>query len=290
MIRSLLYVPGTSERFIAKAHERGADAIIVDLEDAVVAERKAEARDALPATVAAVRRGGALVFVRINNERERLLADAEAACRAGADGLYVPKVASAGLLMEIAAHLAPIEAALGRRPLDFVPLIEDPGAVFDARDIARGPRVLALSAGAEDIATAMGAEPVPDVLRLPKLLIHMAAKAAGVLSFGLLRTVADYSDRDGMVAAAREARQFGFDGASCIHPSVVPVLNEAFSPSEADLAFARRVVGAQIEARREGRGAFLVDGRFVDAPILARAERLIARAQAVPNPTGGRDA
>ncbi|WP_279483345.1 CoA ester lyase [Aureimonas sp. SK2] len=290
MIRSLLYVPGTSERFIAKAHERGADAIIVDLEDAVVAERKAEARDALTETVAAVRRGGALVFVRINNDRELLMPDAEAACRAGADGLYVPKVGDAGLLSDLAAHVAPIEAALGRRPLDFVPLIEDPGAIFDARAIAAGPRVLALSAGAEDIATAMGAEPVPDVLRLPKLLIHMAAKAGGVLSFGLLRTVADYSDRDGMLAAAREARQFGFDGASCIHPSVVPVLNEAFSPSEAEIAFARRVLSADVEAHRDGRGAFLVDGRFVDAPILARAERLLARARSVPNQRGGPDA
>ncbi|WP_182086296.1 CoA ester lyase [Aureimonas sp. ME7] len=284
MIRSLLYVPGTSDRFIAKAHERGADAIIVDLEDAVVAERKTEAREALAATVDAVRRGGALVFVRINNEPSLLKPDAEAACRAGADGLYVPKVADADLLSDLAAHLAPIEAALGRRPLDFVPLIEDPGAVFDARAIARGPRVLALSAGAEDIATAMGAEPVPDVLRLPKLLIHMAAKAAGVLSFGLLRTVADYADRDAMVAAAREARQFGFDGASCIHPSVVPVLNDAFSPSEAELAFARKVVAADAAARREGLGAYKVDGRFVDAPIVRRAEMTLARETNIPTP------
>lgn len=290
MIRSLLYVPGTAERFIAKAHERGADAIIVDLEDAVVPERKAEARARLPETLGLVRRGGATVFVRINNEPELLLADAEAACRAGADGLYVPKVADPALLAHLQERLAPIEAAMGRPPLDFVPLIEDPGAIFDARAIAQGPRVLALSAGAEDIATAMGAEPTPDVLRLPKLLIHMAAKAAGVLSFGLLRTVADYADREGLAAAAREARQHGFDGASCIHPSVVPVLNEAFAPTEADLAFARRVVDADAAARREGRGAFLVDGRFVDAPILARAERLLARSAAGSLQTGGRDA
>ncbi|WP_062117884.1 HpcH/HpaI aldolase/citrate lyase family protein [Aureimonas sp. AU40] len=290
MIRSLLYVPGTSERFIAKAHERGADAIVVDLEDAVTPERKVEARDKLAETVAAVRRGGALVFVRINNDPELLLPDAQSACRAGADGLYVPKVGDAALLAHLAADLAPIEAALGRRPLDFVPLIEDPGAIFDARAIGRGPRVLALSAGAEDIATAMGAEPTPDVLRLPKLLIHMAAKAVGVLSFGLLRTVADYGDRAALAAAAREARQFGFDGASCIHPSVVPVLNEAFAPGEAELAFARRVVDAQGDARRDGRGAFLVDGRFVDAPILARAKRLLALGATVSSKTGGRDA
>lgn len=275
MIRSLLYVPGSSERFIAKASKRGADAIIVDLEDAVAEAEKTAARDALTRTVETVGQGGARVFVRVNNDAARLHADAEAACRAGAHGLYIPKVDTVDLMTEIASRLAPIEAELNRAPMDFVPLIEDPGSIFDARAIAKGPRVLALSAGAEDIATAMGAKPTPDVLRLPKLLIHMAAKAAGVLSFGMLRTVADYADVEGMRHAAQEARDFGFDGASCIHPSVVPILNEAFAPSPAELAFAQRLLAANEAAKAEGLGAFTFEGRFVDAPIVARAEALL---------------
>ena len=276
MIRSLLYVPGSSPKFIAKAHERGADAVIVDLEDAVAPSEKTAAREALSQTVPSVGQKGATTFVRVNNSDERLLPDAEAACRAGADGLYIPKVSTPDLLAAIVRHIAPIEAELGRKPMVFVPLIEDPGSVFDARPIAAGPRVLALSAGAEDLATAMGAQPTPEVLKLPKQLIHMAAKAAGVLSFGLLRTVADYSDVEGLRLAAREARDFGFDGASCIHPSVVAVLNEAFAPSEAEIAWARKVVAANAEAAAAGNGAFTLEGRFIDAPIAARAEAVIA--------------
>lgn len=277
MIRSLLYIPANADRYIEKAHQRGADAIILDLEDAVAPNAKSEARDRLEAAVGLVARGGAKVFVRINSERDRLFADANAACRAGAFGLYVPKVGSADLLEDLERHLDPIEKEIGREPLVFVPLIEDPGAVLDARAIARGPRVVALSSGGEDIATALGAEPLPEVLRLPKLLIHYAAKAEGLLSFGLLRSVADYADTEGMRAAALEARRFGFDGASCIHPSIVPLLNEAFSPSEAEILWAERVVAADLDAAAKGVGAYTLDGKFVDAPIVARARALLGK-------------
>ncbi len=277
MIRSLLYVPASSERFIAGAHRRGADAIILDLEDAVAPNAKEAARAGLAEAVPEVAKGGATVFVRINAERELIFADAEAACRAGAYALYVSKVGSADILVELAERLAPVEAALGRAPMRFVPLLEDPGAVLDARAIARGPRVMALSTGGEDIATEMGAEPLPEVLRLPKLLVHMAAKAERLLSFGLLRSVADYADEAAMQAAAQEARRFGFDGASCIHPAIVSILNAAFAPTQADIAWARRVVEASEEAAGRNVGAFTLDGRFIDAPIVTRARAVLAR-------------
>ena len=273
MMRSLLYVPASSERFIAKAHERGADAIILDLEDAVLPADKARARAALAEAVPAVGRNGAKVFVRINAEPELRCGDAEAACRAGADGLYVPKARDARSFAELAAFLHPIEVPLRRAEMGFVALIEDPGAVLDARSIAEGPRLIGLSAGGEDLALALGAEPVPDVLRLPKLLIHYAAKAAGLLSFGLLRSTADYADHAAITAAAAEARMHGFDGASCVHPALVPLLNEGFSPSEAERDWAERVVAAA-----EGNaGSFVIDGRMVDAPVIARARRILGQ-------------
>lgn len=275
MIRSLLYVPGNGWKFLGKAHERGADAIIIDLEDAVAEAAKDEARDALSQTVSAAAQNGALVFVRINSEPERMELDAVAACRAGAYGLYVPKVRSPTVLQTIDRILEPVEAELARAPMQLVPLIEDPAAIFEAREIARAKRVLGLSAGGEDIATALGGRPTPDVLRLPKQLIHLAAKAEGVKSFGLLRSVADYSDIDGMRMAAGEARDFGFDGASCIHPSVVPILNEAFAASEAEIAWARRVLDAASNAAAKGVGAFTLDEKFIDAPIIQRASKVL---------------
>lgn len=271
MIRSLLYVPASSERFIAKAHERGADAIILDLEDAVAAADKERARARLAEAVPAVGRNGARVFVRINADPSLMQADAEAACRAGAFGLYVPKVEHAETLRELAAWLHPLEVSLRRDETLFVPLIESPGAVLEARGIARAARVLALSVGGEDLAFLLGAQPLPDVLKLPKLMVHYAAKAEGRLSFGMLRSTADYADAEAIAEAAREARMHGFDGASCVHPALVPLLNAGFAPSAAELDWARRVV----EAAEGNEGAFVVDGRMVDAPVIARARGIL---------------
>ncbi|MBV8652205.1 MAG: CoA ester lyase [Alphaproteobacteria bacterium] len=283
MIRSLLYVPASAERFVAKAHQRGADAIILDLEDAIPANGKDAARGALKDAVPSVGQAGAAVFVRINSQPELLGIDAEAACRAGAAGLFVPKVQSPATLLALAERLAPLEQQQGRKPLRFVPLLEDPGAILDARAIAAaGPRLLGIAAGGEDLATEMDAEPTAEMLRLPKLLVHLAAKAAGILSFGLLRSIADFSDTTAIAASAREARSLGFDGASCIHPAVVPILNEAFAPAPALLDRARRMVAAFDVAEAEGRGAFVFDGQMVDLPIVERARRLIARAASRP--------
>jgi citrate lyase subunit beta/citryl-CoA lyase len=279
IIRSLLYVPASSERFIAKAHERGADAIILDLEDAVVPAEKAAARARLACAVPAVSQRGATVFVRINSQPGLMRPDAEAACRAGALGLLVPKAREARTLQELAAWLEEIEHSVHRAAMMFIPMIEDAGAVLDARAIATAtPRVFGLVAGGEDLATALDAEPSPEVLYLPKLLVHLAAKAAGVRSFGLLRTVADYGDLAAVEKSANEARALGFDGASCVHPSVVPVLNRAFSPSAEALDHARRLVAAADEAKTRGEGAFAFEGRMVDEPVVKRAQALLARA------------
>ncbi|AKR56699.1 Citrate lyase beta chain [Devosia sp. H5989] len=273
-LRSLLYVPASSEKFIAKAHERGADAIILDLEDAVAPADKDRARAALTEAVPAVGRSGAKVFVRLNAEPNMQLADAEAACRAGAFGLYVAKTRSLEQLWRLSDHIEPLERELGRAELAFVPLIEDAAAVLEARTFARYDRTLALTSGGEDLAASVGAEPLPDVLRLPKLMIHLAAKAEGRLSLGTLGSTTNYSDLDGIAAAAREARMHGFDGASCVHPSVVPVLNGAFMPSDEQVAWARRVIEA-VEAN--GEGAFALDGKMIDAPIVTRARNILAQ-------------
>jgi citrate lyase subunit beta/citryl-CoA lyase len=278
VIRSLLYVPASAERFIAKAHERGADAIILDLEDAVARSEKAAARAKLTDTVKRVGQNGAKVFVRINANLDMIRLDAEAACRAGAFGLFVPKVQTPVILQELAALLDNVERSTGRSKTVLVPMIEDAGAVFDARLIAKAtPRVFALITGGEDLATALGGEPAPEVLTPPKLLVHYAAKATGVLSFGLLRTVADYNDLAGIEKSVREARMHGFDGASCVHPAVVPLLNKGFSPSDEEIETARRIVASYDDALAKGLGAIELDGKMIDEPVYQRAKALLAR-------------
>lgn len=274
MISSLLYVPGNAPRFLEKAGQRGADVVIVDLEDAVPEAAKTEARDGLAKWVPEIKRSGCQVFVRIN-QSDRLIEDAIAATRAGADGLYVPKVDSVDILVRLAESIVPHER--DRAPIGFVPLIEDMKGLFEVRAIAHGPRVFALTSGGEDLATAMGAKPTPEVLRYPKLMIHYAAKEAGVLSFGILRTTVDFADKEALRAAALEARDFGFDGATCIHPSVVPILNECFAPTPEEISWAHKVVETNEQEAATGRGAFMLDGKFVDAPIVIRAQNLLKR-------------
>ncbi len=273
MIRSLLYVPAHAPRFVDRAHERGADAIILDLEDSVGPAEKPAARAALAEAVPSVGRAGAAVFVRIN--ADTAAEDAEAACRAGATGLLIPKVQSAATLQALAAGLEPIERELGCQPLRFIPLLEDPGAILDARAILAGDkRVLGVAVGGEDLATAMDAEPTPDMVRLPKLLVHLAAKAVGVMSFGLMRSITGYADASAIAASAREARALGFDGASCVHPSVVAILNHAFAPDPEAVARARRMIAA-FEAGDGSAMAF--EGGMIDLPVVDRARRLLAR-------------
>jgi len=219
------------------------------------------------------------VFVRINSDDELWRLDAEAATRAGAFGLLVPKTREPARLRELAGLLEGLERRIGGAEVALVPMIEDAGAVLDARAIATAtPRIFGLVAGGEDLATALDAEPTPEALHLPKLLVHLAAKAAGVRSFGLLRTVADYGDLAAVEKSAREARALGFDGASCVHPNVVPVLNRAFSPSEQEVDRARRLLAAAGEAKARGEGAFAFEGKMVDEPVVRRALALLARA------------
>lgn len=266
MPRSLLYVPAHSERFLAKAHERGAGAVILDLEDAVPEADKTHARQALAETVPAVGRNGAEVFVRINSG-ERQLADARAAAAAGAAAVIIAK-AELGDLDILVSVGAPL-----------IPMLETPGSILDARVFARHPAVTALMVGGEDLAFALGATPTPEVLRMPKLLVHYAAKAEGKLSFGLLRSITNYADLAGIEAAGREAKAHGFDGASCVHPAVVPILNQAFAPTADELAWAGRVV----TAAESQQGAFVVDGQMVDSPVISRAKRLLGDAGTRPS-------
>ena len=205
------------------------------------------------------------------NVGERQDEDALAACRAGAVGLVVPKAEQAEALSRLSDLLAAEEAQLGRAAMVLITTIEGPAGLLDAREIARVPRVLALHLGSEDFVLATGGAPTPDVLRLPKLLVHYAAKAEGKMSLGLLQSIADYRDIAGLERATAEARSHGFDGATCVHPAVVPVLNAGFAATEAEREWARGVVAAA-----EGReGAFAHDGRMVDLPVLSRAKRIL---------------
>jgi len=141
---------------------------------------------------------------------------------------------------------------------------------------------MALMLGAEDLALDAGFEPDEETLRGPRQQLVLAARAAGVLPFGLLGSLTSFDrDREAWRAMAQRSRRFGFVAATCIHPAQVPVVNEACTPGDEEVQQAHRIVQADEAAQREGRGAFALDGRMVDAPIVERARRLLARHAAI---------
>ena len=278
--RSLLYVPATRESFVAKAHTRGADAIILDLEDAVAPAEKPAARAALAAAIPSVRQNGAEVCVRINRPLRMAVQDIEAAVAAGADVLVLTKLMGPDHVRLLSELIAESEAAHGV-PIGHtrcIGLVETADALSAMEAIARAdPRLVALGAGGEDLATDLGAEPSPDALYLPKMLAVMAARAAGILPLGFIGTVAGLSDPDGYRVMLRRSRKLGFACASCVHPSQVPVINEEYGDSPEELDRARRMVAAFAESLARGVGAVSFEGRMIDEPVVERARRLLAR-------------
>jgi len=282
--RSALYVPANVPRFIDGAHKRGADAIIVDLEDSVpIAERPAARRDLL-ATAENVSRAGADVIVRINRPWRQTMLDLEAAISPRVKALAVTKVDSANHIRLIAEVVSELEAERGMAAgaTQFIAMIETPGAWFQMPEIAKADRrIVALTLGGEDFALAMGMLPTAEALMMPKQQLAIAARAAGILPLGFIGTVADYKDLDAFRATVRRSRRLGFRGASVIHPSQVPILNEEFSPSADDVASARRIVAAYDEAVAAGHGSISVDGKMIDVPVVLRAQETLAIHEAI---------
>jgi citrate lyase subunit beta / citryl-CoA lyase len=282
--RSLLFVPANNARFIEKAHTRAADGIILDLEDSVPAAERPAARRALMESAALAARGGADILVRINAGPSDAEADLEAAVHPGVRALLVPKVEDAAALRALSEQVARLESrrGLAQGSVGFVVLVESAAGLLAVEAIARADqRVLAMELGGEDFALSTGMVPDAETLALPKQMVLYAARAAGLIPLGILGSIADYADLEAYRATAERSRRFGFEGAACIHPSAVPILNEVFTPSSAQAEHAQRIVDAYTQAQRAGSGAVSIDGKMVDVPVVERAEALLARLRAI---------
>ncbi|OYW09821.1 MAG: CoA ester lyase [Rhodospirillales bacterium 12-71-4] len=278
--RSLLFVPVLAERFVAKAHTRQADVIILDLEDSILPARKAEARAALAAAAAQVGQAGATVCVRVNRPLDLAVPDIEAAIAAGATALMLPKVMGAEHVRLLAELAAAAEARHGRAPTRFLAIVETAEALPRLPDIARAdPRVVALGVGGEDLATEMEAVPAADSLYLPAMLALLAARGAGLTPLGSLGAFASFDDPEAYRTALRRSRALGFGCAACIHPAQVPIINEIYGPSPEAVDRARRLIACFEQAVAEGQGAVAFEGAMIDLPVVDRAKRLLARAR-----------
>ncbi|MCB4820667.1 HpcH/HpaI aldolase/citrate lyase family protein [Roseicella aerolata] len=278
--RSLLFVPATAERFVAKAHSRGADVIILDLEDSIPPTEKQAARDALPAAAATVGQAGAEVAVRINRPLELAVPDIAAAVMPQVTALMLPKVMGPEHIRLLSEVVGAREAALGL-PIGrtrFIAIVETPQALPHLAAIAAAdPRMAALGVGSEDLSTELEAVPGADLLYHFGMMVVAAARGAGILPLGSVGAFADFRDLEGYRASLQRSRRLGFACAACIHPAHVPIINEEYGvpPAEADRA--RRLIAAFEEALARGEGAVAFEGAMIDLPVVERARRLLAR-------------
>jgi citrate lyase subunit beta/citryl-CoA lyase len=295
--RSMLFVPAYIEKFVAKAHQRGADACILDLEDSVPLSHKVEARLAVPAAAQAIGRQGTAVLVRVNTPWEAMSMDLDAVVGRAVRAIVLPKVDDAASVQMAAARLDQLEAERGivqGRTL-LIAQIEDVKALPQLDAIATSsPRLMGMSLGSEDFSVSAGMTPIPETLLWPNQQVAFACRRAGILPFGFPDSIANFTDLKAFRRVVLLAGQLGFVGAFCVHPDQVTVLNEMFAPTAAEVEHARGLLAAQDAAQGDGRAAFAYRGKMVDRPVVARAQELLRRhavnsrcAESVP---GGRPA
>jgi citrate lyase subunit beta/citryl-CoA lyase len=282
-LRSLLYVPGNSPSMVQNCMVLGADAVILDLEDAVALTEKDAARSLVRHALETLDFMGTTVFVRVNGaDTPFFKEDIRAIVPARPDGIRLPKTDGADDVLRADALMTRIEreAGLPEGSVVIQAMVETARSLLHAYDVASAsPRVSGISIGGQDFAADLGIRRTRDggELLYARAAIVAAAKAAGVDAFDTVFT--DVNDCDGLFADAAAAANMGFSGKAAIHPSQVAVIHRAFRPEEKEVRKASRVVRAAREAEERGVGVIAVDGRMVDAPVVAQARRTIELAR-----------
>ncbi|HOY77902.1 MAG TPA: CoA ester lyase [Hyphomonadaceae bacterium] len=273
----MLFVPAAAPQRWAKAHTRGADAIIVDLEDSTQPEAKAAARTQAREAVQTLHANNAVVTVRVNNDPEHIEADLEAAIVNGLTAIVMPKVEAVAELENLSAMIDALEYenGLDRYTIGVMAVIESPRALERISTIADGPRLIGLSLGSEDFSLSLGRPPTPLSLGFAAQTVSYAASARGMMGIGMATGIANFTDLDVFAAEARRSYAMGLTGAMCIHPNQIPVLNSCFGVSEEAVGEAQAILAAW-DARIDG--VVSHNGRMIDQPVVERARRLLISA------------
>ena len=288
VFRSFLFAPGNHPRRVEKALGLDADAGILDLEDACpIAEKKAT-RAVVVAACQKARTGRA--YVRVNAmSTEFGYGDVVAVVQAGGDGIILPKLETVDEVRAADWVIANLERERGLKPgaMDLIPIIETARGMANLRAIAAaGTRVRRFAFGAGDFTLDLSMEwSRGETELLPYRSECVLAARAGNLEAPIDTVWVDLKDPDGFRASTRHVKALGFQGKMCIYPDQVPVVNEIFTPSPADVEWSRRVVAAFKEAEKAGSASIQLDGKFIDYPIVYRAERVLATMERISGKT-----
>ncbi len=276
--RSALYVPGDAADKLAKALAKGADELIIDLEDAVPQAGKEAARATVASWLGGLPPEGPRLWVRIN-PGEQGHEDLLAVVAPGLAGVCVAKAEDPADLVELDALLTRLEAERGiAEPLRLIPLLESGEALFRARELARAPRVTRLQLGEADLAADLGVTPSPDGRELLWARSQaVAASAAAKIDPPIAPVSTDFRDLEALRESTRALRRLGFWGRACIHPAQIPIVHEVFAPTEEEIAKAKDVLVRYDEALAAGSGVCLdAGGRLIDEAVVRSARRLLA--------------
>jgi citrate lyase subunit beta/citryl-CoA lyase len=222
--------------------------------------------------------------VRINQPLALAVRDLEHSILPDVDGIACTKIDSASHVKLLDELVTGLEEKRGMKigHTRFITMIETADAYTRIDEIPRAsPRVAAMNIGGEDFALDCAMQPDEDVLLHPKQRMIIAARAAGVMPIGFIGTVADFSDWERFRQMVRRSRRFGFDGAGCIHPGQVTIVNEEYTPNAAEVEYARKMIRMDEEAAANGRGSFQIDGKMIDIPVVVRARNLLRRYEAI---------
>ena len=210
--------------------------------------------------------------------------DLDASICGDVDGIAITKTQGADHVKRVDDCISGLEAKRGLRPghTRLIAMVETPAAFFQMPEIAQSSaRLAAMDIGGEDFALENGMEPTEETLLMPKQQMIFAARSGGIMPLGFIASVAGFGDWEAFRRMVQRSRQFGFMGAGCIHPGQVPIVNEEYSPSAEEAAYARRVIEENAKAKAAGRASFAIDGKMIDVPVVLRAERLLARLAAI---------
>lgn len=275
--RSLLFVSADDPTRLAKADQRGADALALDLEDAVADARKGAARDALPAHIARFATLGQPLVVRVNSGWRALAQDLDAAVRPGVTAIMVPKVENAWRLEAVAEMIGEWEneRALPQGSIGLIALVESATGLAAMSALAEAPRVIGLALGSEDLALSVATTPSSAFLDLPCRQLALAASQRGLMAIAMPISIAEFSDMQAYGAAIMRGRAMGTTAALCIHPAQVVQAHMGLRPDDTELAQAKAIVSAW--DAYGGSGVLQLDGKMIDLPVALRAKRVLAR-------------
>lgn len=282
--RALLYVPGDDLHKIQKAISLGVDSVCMDLEDGVAVNRKEAARFTVQQALETLSFGETECLVRINPVGSGLeLLDLEQVLPGKPGGVVIPKVESGDQIRWVSAQLAEAERRSGLSPgeIILIAVVETARGILNLPEIiSADPRLQALIFGAEDFASDLGATRTPEAWEVFYARSAIVTHAAAANLQAIDQVFIDFNDTEGLIHDSRRGANMGFSGKQIIHPKQVQPVQEVFTPSEEAVEYALRIMEAFKSSQEAGKGAFALDGKMIDAPIIKSAQRVLEKARA----------